>query len=65
MIAGPEDPHGGGRLPPANKTETLSYVTDIIFELKQLADKAGYRTLSAILSVALLEARIQNEEAKR
>jgi hypothetical protein len=65
MIAGPEDPNGGSELPPASsRTETLSYITDIIEELKRLAEKAGYRTLAAILAAALVEARIQSEEAE-
>jgi hypothetical protein len=66
MIAGPEDPNGRSGLPPASsRTETLSYITDIIEELKRLAEKAGYRTLAAILGAALIEARIQSEEAER
>jgi hypothetical protein len=62
MIAGPEDPNGE---PHASKSETLIYLADIIFELKQLADRSGCRTLGAILNVALLEARIQNEQLRR
>lgn len=66
MIAGPEDPNGGAGLPPAGgKSETLDYVTDIIRELKQLAESAGCRTLAAILGVALIEARIQSDESER
>ncbi len=65
MIAGPEDPNGGGGEPFASKAETLTYLSDIIFELKQLADRSGCRTLGAILNVALLEARIQDEQLRR
>ena len=45
--------------------ETLSYVTDIIDELKRLADKSRYRTLGAILAAALAEARLQSDESER
>jgi hypothetical protein len=66
MIAGPEDPNGGAELPSASsRIETLNYLTDIIEELKRLAEKAGYRTLAAILAAALTEARIQSDEAER
>jgi hypothetical protein len=65
MIAGPEDPNGGAGLPASSRTETLSYITDIIEELKRLAEKAGYRTLAGILGAALIEARIQSEDAER
>jgi hypothetical protein len=66
MIAGPEDPNGStGSHPGRTKSETLSYVTDIIEELKRLADKSGYRTLGAILAAALAEARLQSEESER
>jgi len=37
---------------------------DIIRELKQLADKSGYRTLSAILGAALMEAHLQSGESE-
>ena len=61
-MAGPEDPNGGAGHPGrASRTETLSYLCDIIHELKHLADRSGQRTLSAILAAALIEARIQNE----
>jgi len=66
VIAGPEDPNGGAGVPPASgKAETLNYICDIIYELKLLAEKAGYRTLAAILGAALIEARLQNDEHKR
>jgi hypothetical protein len=65
-MAGPEDPNGGAGLPPtSSKAETLSYICDIIGELKHLAEKAGYRTLAAILGAALIEAHLQNDERKR
>jgi hypothetical protein len=63
MISGPHDPSSGGGQPAAgSKAETLAYISDIIFELKQLAEKGGYRTLAAILAAALIEARLQTEE---
>ncbi len=66
MMAGPEDPNKQGGLPEKiSKSETLSYISDIVHELKQLADSAGYRTLAAILGVALLEARTQSKESER
>jgi hypothetical protein len=67
MNAEPDDTNGGGRLPPtsSSKVETLSYTSDIVMELKQLAEKAGYRTLASILAAALTEVRIQIEEAGR
>ena len=41
MIAGPDDPNGSaGPHPAGTKSGTLSYVTDIIEELKRLADTA-------------------------
>jgi hypothetical protein len=61
MIGGPDQPAGGGQGPSGN-AETLDYLNDIIRELKQLADKGGYRTLSAILGAALVEAHIQSGE---
>ncbi|WP_171988042.1 hypothetical protein [Hyphomicrobium sp. NDB2Meth4] len=42
--------------------DTLSYLCDIINELKQLADRGGQRTLSAILAAALVEARTQKDD---
>ncbi len=49
----------------ASKAELLGYLCEIIYDLKLMAEKAGYKTLSGILAAALIEARIQNEDAKR
>ncbi len=66
VIAGPEDPNGGTGLPPAaSKAETLSYLCDIIYDLKLMAERGGYKTLAAILGAALIEARLQSEDAER
>jgi hypothetical protein len=65
-MAGPEDPRDGTGFPPAaSKAETLSYLCEIIRDLKLMADRADYRTLAAILGAALIEARIQSEDAER
>lgn len=65
-MAGREDPRNGAGFPPeASKAETLSYLCEIVYDLKLMADKAGYRTLTAILGAALIEARIQSEDAER
>jgi hypothetical protein len=65
-MAGPEDPNGGTGFPPvASKADTLNYLCEIIYDLKLMADKAGYRTLASILAAALVEARMQSENAKR
>jgi len=65
-MTGPEDPNGARRSPiKTTRSETLSYISDIVRELKQLADDAEYRTPAAILGVALVEARTQSEEADR
>jgi len=65
-MAGPEDPNGGAGAPPAaSKAETLSYLCEIICDLKLIAERAGYKTLAAILAAALVEARIQSNDAKR
>ncbi len=66
MIAGPEDPNSG-RVSAAktSRSDTLYYISDIVQELKRLAEKAEYRTLAAILGVALLEARTQSKESER
>jgi hypothetical protein len=61
MIGGPDQPEGRWQGASGN-AETLDYLNDIIRELKQLADKGGYRTLSAILGAALVEAHIQSGE---
>lgn len=65
-MAGPEDRNGEAGLPAGiSRTETLSYLSDIIHELQHLADRSGQRTLSAILSAALIEARIQKDDTRR
>ena len=66
MIAEPDDSNGRSGAPAAgSRTETLSYIMDIIEELRRLAERAGYRTLAAVLGAALIEARVQSEEAER
>lgn len=60
MIGGPDRPGAGWE--GASKPESLDYLYDIIRELKQIADKSGYKTLSAILGAALVEAHIQSGE---
>jgi len=65
-MAGPDERNGEAGLPAGtSSTETLSYLSDIIHELKHLADRSGQRTLSAILSAALIEARIQKDDQRR
>jgi len=65
VIAGPEDPNGGAEPPPAaSRAETLSYLCEIIYDLKLMADNAGYKTLGAVLGAALIEARAQGKDAK-
>jgi hypothetical protein len=66
VMAGPEDPNDGAGFPPsASKAETLSYLCEIISDLKLMADRAGYKTLGAILGAALIEARLQSDDARR
>jgi hypothetical protein len=63
MISRPDD--RSDRLtsrPGRDPAETLGYITDIVEELRRLADKSGYRTLGAILAVAQLEARVQRDD---
>jgi hypothetical protein len=65
-MAGPEEPSNGIHLPPIRgKAETLTYLCEIIIELKQLAEKSGCRSLAAILGAALIEARTQSEMLNR
>jgi hypothetical protein len=63
-MEGPEDP-GAGFPPVASEADTLNYLCEIIYDLKLMAEKAGYKTLAAILAAALVEARIQSEDAER
>jgi hypothetical protein len=46
------------------RAETLNYLCEIIGELKHLADRSGQPTLSAILTAALTEARIQHDDQR-
>jgi len=63
MMAGPDDSNRErGSTAKTSRSETLSYISDIVYELKKLADKAEYKTLAAILGVALVEARTQRKE---
>lgn len=63
FMARREYPKGDAGLPSiSNRTETLTYLCEIIFELKQLAEKSGCRSLAAILGAALVEARAQRDE---
>jgi len=66
MIAGPEDP-GSGRVAggKTSRSDTLYYISDMVHELKRLAEKAEYRTLAAIVGVAILKARTQSKESER
>ena len=65
-MAASEDPKGGPGQPQSScGADTLGYLCDIIQELKNLADRSGQRTLSAILAAALTEARIQNDHTQR
>lgn len=66
MIEGPDDPYNGDGLATAGTDEeTLSYISELIEELKRLAERRGCRTLACILAAALVEARIQREELDR
>ena len=60
MIGSPDQPGADGQ--GASSSETLSYVHDIIRELKLFADKAGYETLSTFLGAALVEAHAQSSD---
>ena len=65
VIAGPDEGNGGAGFPAsASKAETLSYLCEIIYDLKLMADNAGYKTLGAVLGAALVEARTQSRDAK-
>lgn len=65
-MAEPQEPAGGaGQHPAVRSGDTLSYLCEIIHELKHLADSSGQHTLSAILAAALTEARIQNDDQRR
>ncbi len=62
-MATPEDPNAGlTKALTSDSAASLGYLCDLIQELKQLADRSGQRTLSAILAAALTEARLQKEQ---
>jgi hypothetical protein len=66
MTSGPDEPDfidGGPRI--ANKADTICYLIEIIDELREMAERGGYRTLAAVLKAALVEARVQSEEHDR
>jgi len=49
---------------PVRGCESLDYLCGLISELKDLADRSGQKTLSAILTAALTEANIQRNAAR-
>ncbi|HET6321556.1 MAG TPA: hypothetical protein VFF87_05845 [Hyphomicrobium sp.] len=65
-MAGPEKANGNEMSikEPARGYESLDYLCGLISELKDLADRAGQKTLSAILTAALTEANIQRNAAR-
>jgi len=66
MTDGPEDPDFIDGFPrAASRKDALNYIIEIVNKLKELADKGGYRTLSAVLGAALIEARTQHDELDR
>lgn len=65
MPVGPDDPkYVSGFSRTASRAETLLYLIEIIEELKEMAEQSGYRTLAAVLAVALVEARVQLDDQK-
>ena len=48
-----------------SEADPLNYISELIRELKQMAEKSGYKTLAAILGMAQVEARIQNRDVDR
>lgn len=65
MPVGPDDPkYDSGFSRTASRAETLLYLIEIIEELKEMAEQSGYRTLAAVLAVALVEARVQLDDQK-
>jgi hypothetical protein len=67
MTAGPDDPYGrdGGLRPAGDETQTLSYISELVEELKGLAERSGFPTLASILGAALTESRVQQDEQNR
>jgi hypothetical protein len=62
-MAGSDDRDANGAAS-SPRAETLNYLCEIIGELKHLADRTGQPTLSAILTAALTEARIQHDDQR-
>jgi hypothetical protein len=52
----------GGSSAVPTKAETLDYIVDIAAELGELALKADYRKVAALLDAAVAEARLQNQK---
>ncbi|HWK39897.1 MAG TPA: hypothetical protein VNR88_13355 [Hyphomicrobium sp.] len=65
-MAGPEKANGSEvkAREVARRHESLDYLCGLISELKELADRSGQKTLSAILAAALTEADIQRNAAR-
>ena len=65
-MAGPEKANGNETKTrePAGGRESLDYLCGLISELKDLADRSGQKTLSAILAAALTEANIQRNASR-
>jgi hypothetical protein len=60
MPVGPDDPEfARGGTSTLSNTESLDYLSEIIAELKDIADRSGYRTLATILGAALVEVNVQ------
>jgi hypothetical protein len=65
-IARPDDTNGGaGKQASSRTAETLEYLSQLIAELRQIADRSGQPTLSAILSAALTEVHVQKDQDHR
>jgi hypothetical protein len=65
-MVGREDSDGGAeRQSSSRSSDTLDYLCALIGELRQIADRSGQQTLSAILAAALTEARIQKDHRRR
>jgi hypothetical protein len=52
----------GGARPPVAPVDLLSYVSDMLSELREIADENGWRTLSGLLALAHAEAGIRRDD---